>query len=139
MVPKVGSGREAAVALRAGEGPLLGVDAAMAYELGRNPERLAAVGALVALGLCVNASVVLERHEVRELLAAGAAEVGARLVAVAVVQQRAGVAVRPPTLVTHMWSEGLTATATTSGAAGSGYAAAPGVESLLLHQCKVQS
>lgn len=44
--------------------------------------------------------------------------------------------VRPPTLVAHMRSEGLAAT---SGTAGSGYAAASGVESLLLHQGEVQS
>lgn len=139
MVPEVGPGREAAVALRAGEWPLLGVDAAVTHQLGGHPEGLATVGALVALGLCVDAPMVLERHEVGELLAAGAAEVRARLVAVAVVEQRAGMAVRPPALVTHMGSEGLAATAAPAGAAGSGYAAAPGVESLLLHQCKVQS
>lgn len=139
MVPEVGPGGKAAVTLRAGKGPLLGVDAAVAHQLGGHPERLAAVGALVALGLGVDAPVVFERHEVGELLAAGAAEVGAGLVAVAVVEERAGVAVRTPALVAHMGSEGLAATAATPSDAGSGYAAAPGVESLLLHQGEVQS
>lgn len=135
-MPKVRPGGEAAIALRAGKGPFLCVDAAVANQLRGHPEGLAAVRTLVALWLSVDAPVVLERHEVGELFAAGTAEVGACLVAVAVVKERAGVAVRPPTLVAHMGSEGLAAP---TGAAGSGYTAAPWVESLLLHQGEVQS
>lgn len=87
VVPKVGPGGEAAITLRAGKGPFLCVDSAVAHQLGGHPEGLATVRALVALWLGVDAPVVLERHEVWELFAAGAAEVCARLVAVAVVQQ----------------------------------------------------
>lgn len=54
--------------------------------------------------------------------------------AVFVVEQGAGVAVRPPTLVTDMGFEDLTVAPT---AAGSGHAV--GVESLLLHQGVVQA
>lgn len=60
VVPKVGLGGEALVTLLAGEGLLLGVDAPVTNKLGRHPERLAAVGALVALGFCVDPPVVLE-------------------------------------------------------------------------------
>lgn len=70
VVPQVGFGGEALVALLAGEGLLLGVDSAVADELCGHPERLPAVGALIALGLRVNAPVVLEGHEVGELLLA---------------------------------------------------------------------
>lgn len=128
VVPQVGPGREAFVALLAGERLLLGVDPAVADELGGHPERLAAVGALVAFGLSVDPAVVLEGHQVWELLLAGVAEVGPGLVAVLVVEQGAGVAVRPATLVTDVGFDGLTVAPT---AAGFGHAA--GVESLLLH------
>lgn len=87
VVPQVGPGGEALVTLLAREGLLLGVDPPVADELGRDAEGLAAVGALVALGLRVDATVVLQGHEVGELLLAGVAEVGARLVAVLVVEQ----------------------------------------------------
>lgn len=53
--------------------------------------------------------------------------------AVFVVEQGAGVAVGPPTLVAHMGLEDLTTAPT---APGFGHAA--GVESLLLHQGEVQ-
>lgn len=132
VVPQVGLGGEALVTLLAGERFLLGVDAAVADELGGHPERLAAVGALVAFGLGVDPSVVLEGHQVGELLLAGIAEVGPGLVAVLVVEQGAGVAVRPPTLVTDVGLDNLSAAPT---AAGFGHAA--GVESLLLHQGEV--
>jgi len=99
VVAQVGLAGEALVALLAGEGLLLGVDAPVADELRGDAEGLAAVRALVALGLRVDAPVVLERHEVGELLLAGVAEVSARLVAVLVVEQRAGVPVGAPTLV----------------------------------------
>ena len=82
----------------AGERLLLGVDAAVADELRGHPEGLAAVGTLVALGLGVDAPVVLEGHQVGELFLAGVAEVGPGFVAVLVVEQGAGVSVRPPTL-----------------------------------------
>ena len=98
VVPQVGLGREALVALLAGERLLLGVDAAVADERRGHPERLATVGALVAFGFSVDPSVVLEGHQVGELLLAGVAEVGPGLVAVLVVEQRAGVAVRATAL-----------------------------------------
>ena len=102
VVPQVGPGGEALVALLAGEGLLLGVDPPVADQLGGDAERLAAVGALVALGLRVDAPVVLQGHEVGELLLARVAEVRARLVAVLVVEQGAGVAVGAAALVAHI-------------------------------------
>jgi len=114
VVPEVGPGGEALVALLAGEGLLLGVDPPVADELGGDAEGLAAVGALVALGLCVDAPVVLQGHEVGELLLARVAEVGAHLVAVLVVEQGAGMAVGTPTLVAHvrLYDPALTSAAT---------------------------
>ncbi len=134
VVPQVGLGGEALVTLLAGERLLLGVDAAVADELGGHPERLATVGALVALWLGVDPSVVFEGHQVGELLLAGVAEVGPSFVAVLVVEQGAGMAVRPTTLVTDMGLDDLTVAPT---AAGFGHAA--GIESLLLHQGEVQA
>lgn len=60
VMPQVGLGGEAFVALLTGERLLLGVDAAVADELRGDPERFAAVGTLVAFGLSVDPSVVLE-------------------------------------------------------------------------------
>lgn len=74
----------------------------MADELGGDPEGLATVRTLVALWLGVDPPMVLKRHQVRELLLAGVAEEGPRLVTVLVVEEGAGVAVRPPTLVADM-------------------------------------
>lgn len=93
MVPQVGLAGKALVALQAGERLLFGVDPAVAYELSGHSESLATLQTLVALRLRVNAPVVLEGHQVGELLLADGAEVGARLVAVLVVQEGAGVAV----------------------------------------------
>lgn len=132
VMPKVGLGGEALVTLLAGEGLLLGVDAPVANELGRHPERLATVRTLVALGFRVDPPVVLERHEIGELLLAGAAEVGPSLVAVLVVEQGAGMTVGPPTLVTHM---GLDHPPLASGRFGH----TAGIESLLLHEGEVQA
>lgn len=98
VVPQVGPRHKALVALLAGKRLLLGVDAAVADECCGHPERLATVGAPVALGLSVDPSMVLEGQQVGELLLAGVAEVGPCLVAVLVVEQGAGVAVGPPTL-----------------------------------------
>lgn len=134
VVPQVGLGGEALVAVLAGERLLLGVDPPVADQLRGNPERLAAVGTLVAFGFGVNAPVVLQGHEVGELLLAGGAEEGPSLVAVLVVEERAGVAVGPPALVAHM---GLGDIAAALSAASFGQAA--GVESLLLHQGVVQA
>lgn len=134
VVSQVGLGGEALVALLAGEGLLLGVDPAVADELGGHPERLAAVRALITFGFGVNSSVVLEGHQVGELLLARVAEVGPGLVAVLVVEQRAGMAVRPATLVTHVGLKDPTAAPTTTG-----FGHAAGVESLLLHQGEVQA
>ncbi len=50
----------------------------------------------------MNAAVVLERHQVGELFLADGAEEGARLVAVLVVEEGAGVAVSAATVLTHM-------------------------------------
>lgn len=60
VMPQVGLGGEAFVALLTGERLLLGVDAAVADELRGDTERFAAVGTLVAFGLSVDPSVVLE-------------------------------------------------------------------------------
>lgn len=132
VVPQVGLGGKALIALLAGERLLLGVDAAVADELRGDPEGLAAVRALVAFGLCVNAPMVLEGHQVGELLLAGAAEVGPSLVTVLVVEEGAGMAVRPATLVTDVGFNNSTAAPTTTG-----FGHAAWVESLLLHQGEV--
>lgn len=133
VVPQVGLGGEALVALLAGERLLLGVDAAVADELGGHPERLATVGALVPFWLGVDPSVVLEGHQVGELLLAGVAKVSPGFVAVLVVQQGAGVAVRPTALVTDVGLDDLTVAPSATG-----FGHATGVESLLLHQGEVQ-
>ncbi|KAF7647823.1 hypothetical protein LDENG_00166040, partial [Lucifuga dentata] len=130
VVPQVGLGGEALVALLAGEGLLLGVDSAVADELGGHTEGLAAVRALVAFGFSVNPSVVLQGHEVGELLLAGVAEVGPRLVAVLVVEQGAGVTVRAAALVADV---GFYDPAVPR------FGQTVGVESLLLHQGEVQA
>lgn len=75
------------------------MNAAVADELGGDAERLAAVRALVTLGFCVDASVVFERHQVGELLLTGVAEIRPHLVAVLVVQKRAGVPVTAAALI----------------------------------------
>ena len=100
VVPQVGPGREALVAVLAGERLLLGVETPVAHERCGHTEGLAAVRTLVAFGLCVNTTVVLEGHQVGELFLAGVTEVGPSLVTVLVVEEGAGVAVRPPTLTT---------------------------------------
>lgn len=134
VVPQVGLGGEALVAVLAAEGLLLGVDAAVADELCGHAERLPAVGALVPLGLCVDPAVVLQGHEVGELLLAGGAEVSPRLVAVLVVEQRAGVPVGPPTLVAHVGLLNLTlAPLVTAFVWGSRD------QSLLLHESEVKA
>lgn len=132
VVPQVGLGGEAFVTLLAGEGLLLGVDAAVADELRGHPEGFATVRALVAFGLGVDAPVILEGHEVGELLLTRVAEVTPGLVAVLVVEQGAGVAVGSTTLVADVGLEDLTGA---PAAAAFGHAA--GVESLLLHQSEV--
>lgn len=90
---QVGLAGEAPVADRAGEWFLACVDAAVADELRGHAEGLAALLTLVTLGLRVDAPVVFKRHEVGELLVALGAGEAARLVAVLVVEERAGVAV----------------------------------------------
>ena len=72
----------------------------MADECCGHPERLAAVGAAVPFGFGVDPAVVLQGHQVGELLLARVAEVGPGFVAVLVVEQGAGVAVRATTLTT---------------------------------------
>lgn len=100
VVPQVGPGCEALVTLLAGEWLLLGMDAAVANKRRRHPEGFATVKAAVAFGLGVDPAVVLKGHQVGELLLAGAAKVGPSLVAVLVVEQGAGVAVRAATPIT---------------------------------------
>lgn len=134
VVPQVGLGGEALVALLAGEGLLLGVDPAVADELRGHPERLPAVRALVALGLGVNAPVVLEGHEVGELLLAGGAEEGPGLVAVLVVEQRASVAVRASALVADVGLGDLIVAL-----AATAFSQAARIESLLLHEGEVEA
>ena len=82
----------------------------------------------------MNTTVVLEGHQVGELFLAGVTEVGPSLVTVLVVEEGAGVAVRPPTLVTDMGLNDLTAAPTTAG-----FCHAAWVESLLLHQGEVKA
>lgn len=70
VVPQIGPGREALVTLLAGERLLFGVDAAVADERRGHPERLAAVGTAVPFGFGVDPAVVLQGHQVGELLLA---------------------------------------------------------------------
>lgn len=93
MVPQVGFAGEALIAQQAGERLLFGVDPSMADELSGHAERLPALLTLVAFRLSVNPLVVLESHQVSELFLADRAGEGARLVAVLVVEEGAGVAV----------------------------------------------
>lgn len=102
MVPQVGLAGKALVALQAGERLLFGVDASVADELSGHAERLPALQTLVALGLRVDAPVVLQGHEVGELFLAHRAEEEAGLVAVLVVQQGAGVTVRAAAVLAHV-------------------------------------
>lgn len=99
MVAQVGLAGKALVAQQAGERLLFGVDSSVTYELSGDTERLSALQALVALGLRVDASVVLEGHKVGELFLADGAEEGARLVAVFVVEEGASVAVSAATVL----------------------------------------
>lgn len=93
VVAQVGLAGKALVALQAGERLLFGVDASVADELRGHAERLPALQTLVAFGLRVDAAVVLQGHQVGELLLAHGAEEEAGLVAVLVVEQGAGVTV----------------------------------------------
>lgn len=102
MVPQVGLAGKALVAQQAGEGLLFGVDPSVTNELSGHTERLAALQALVALGLRVNTPVVLESHQVGEFFLADGAEEGARLVAVLVVEEGAGVAISAATVLADM-------------------------------------
>lgn len=98
MVPQVGLAGKALVAQQAGEGLLFGVDSSVTYELSGHTECFSTLHTLVALGLRVDAPVVLESHQVGELFLADGAEEGARLVAVLVVEERAGMAVSAATV-----------------------------------------
>lgn len=102
MVSQVGFAGKALVAQQAGERLLFGVDSSVTYELSGHTEGLSALKTLVALGFCVNAAVVLESHQVGELFLANGAEEGARLVAVLVVEEGAGVAVSAATVLTDV-------------------------------------
>lgn len=102
VVAQVGLAGEAFVALLAGEGFLLGVDAPVDYELGGHTEGLSALRALVALGLRMDAPVVLEGVQIVKLLLTGSAEISASLVDGLVVEEGAGVAVGTATLVTDV-------------------------------------
>ena len=102
MVPQVGLAGKALVAQQAGKGLLFGVDPSVTYELSGHAERLSTLQALVALGLRVNTPVVLESHQVGEFFLANGAKEGARLVAVLVVEERAGVAVSATTVLADM-------------------------------------
>lgn len=102
MVPQVGLAGKALIAQQAGKGLLFGVDSSVTYELSGHTEGLATFQALVALGLCVNAPVILERHQVGELFLADGAEEGAGLVTVLVVEEGASVAVSAATVLADM-------------------------------------
>lgn len=99
MVPQVGLAGKALVAQQAGEGLLFGVDSSVTYELSGHAECLPTLETLVALGLRVDAPVVLESHQVGELFLADGTEKGARLVAVLVVEEGPGVAVSAATVL----------------------------------------
>lgn len=86
----------------AGERLLFGVDAPVTDKLGGDPEGLATLQALIAFGLCVNAAVILQCHQIGELLLADRAEEGSGLVTVLVVEQRTSVAICTPTMLTDV-------------------------------------
>lgn len=90
---QVGFTGKAPVTDRAGERFFPGVDASVADKLRRHAKGLAALQALVTLRLRVDAPVVFQRHEVGELLEANRAGEVPRLMAVFVVEERAGVTV----------------------------------------------
>lgn len=101
-MPQVGFAGKALVTQQTGKGLLFGVDPPVTYELGRHTECLPTLQALVALGLGVDSSVVLEGHQVGKLFLADGAEEGASFVAVFVVEQGAGVAIRAATVLTDV-------------------------------------
>lgn len=70
VVSQVGLAGEALITENTGERLLFRVNASVAYKLGRHTKGLAAFQALVALGLCMNSPVVLQCHQVGELLLA---------------------------------------------------------------------
>lgn len=98
-MPQVGLAGKALIAQQAGKGLLFGVDSSVTYELSGHAEGLAALEALVALGFCMDAPVVLEGHQVGELFLADGAEEGPGLVAVLVVEEGAGVAISATTVL----------------------------------------
>lgn len=102
MVPQVGLAGKALLAQQAGEGLLFGVDPSVTCELSGHTERLSTLQALITLGLSVNASVVLESHQVGELFLADGAEEGTRLVTVLVVEKGASVTISAATVLTDM-------------------------------------
>lgn len=87
MVPEVGLARETLVAKETGEGLLFGVDTPVADKLGGHPEGLATLQALIAFRFSVNAPMILQCHEIGELLLADGAEEGTHFVTVFVVEQ----------------------------------------------------
>lgn len=93
MVSQVRLAGKGLVAQQAGEGLLFGVDPSVTYELRGHTERFSTLQTLVALGLCMNAPVVLESHQVGELFVADGAEEGTCLVTVFVVEEGAGMAI----------------------------------------------
>lgn len=102
VVAQVGFTGEALITEKAGEGLLFGVNAPVADELRGHAEGLAAFHTLVALGLDVNAPVVLQCHQVGEFLLAHGTVEGSGLVAVLVVEQRSGVSIRTSAVLTHV-------------------------------------
>lgn len=102
MVPQVGLAGKALVTQQASEGLLFGVDSSMTYELSRHAERLPALQTLVALGLRMNAPVVLQSHQVGELFLADGAKEGAHLVAVFVIEEGASMAVSAAAVLTDV-------------------------------------
>lgn len=102
VVAQVGFGGEALVALRTGKGLLFGVHAAVTDELRGHSEGLPAVRTLVAFGLGVDAPVVLQRHQVRELFLTRATVKRPGFVAVLVVQEGASVSIGASALIAHV-------------------------------------
>lgn len=99
MVAQVGLAGKALVAQQAGERLLFSVDSSVTYELSGDTERLSTLQTLVALGLRVDAPVVLEGHQVSELFLADRAEERACFMAVFVVEEGASVAVSAATVL----------------------------------------
>lgn len=78
----------------------LSMDPLVAGQLFPQAEGLATLTAAKASGICMDTSMVLEGHEVGEVFGAGLAAKVANLVALPVIDEAAGMFVRPATYLT---------------------------------------